>query len=171
MLARLSGAAAIAALAGCVVIPVPIVVPGSVQGPSAPARFVEAPAGAEGDVLRGINAERRAAGLAPLSWSGQLAAAARGHAGWMASTGQFSHTGAGGASARDRMAAQGYRGCDYAENIARGQPDATAVVRTWMNSPGHRANNLRRTSHEAGVGMVRGSRGPVWVVNFGAPCG
>ena len=28
-----------------------------------------------------------------------------------------------------------------------------------------------RLDDEAGAAMVRGSRGPVWVINFGAPCG
>ncbi|WP_290684791.1 MULTISPECIES: CAP domain-containing protein [unclassified Haematobacter] len=169
-LAPAFGLAGFLALSACIV-PVPIVVPGSSRGPSAPASYVTAPAGQAGDVLRLINAERESQGLHPLSWSDRLAASAADHAAWIASTGTFSHTGEGGSSARDRMAARGYRGCDYAENISRGQPDAQAVVRGWMLSPGHRANNLRRSSYEAGAAMVRSSRGPVWVINFGAPCG
>lgn len=164
------GLAGFLALAGCIV-PVPIVVPGSSRGPVATERFVSAPAGQPGDVVRLINAERESRGMQPLSWSDRLAASAADHAGWIAATGTFSHVGEGGSSAADRMAARGYRGCDYAENISRGQPDAQAVVRGWMLSPGHRANNLRGSSYEAGAAMVRGSRGPVWVINFGAPCG
>ncbi|KFI24963.1 hypothetical protein CG51_17035 [Haematobacter missouriensis] len=169
-LAPAFGLAGFLALSACIV-PVPIVVPGSSRGPSAPASYVTAPAGQAGDVLRLINAERENQGLHPLSWSDRLAASAADHAAWIASSGTFSHTGEGGSSARDRMAARDYWGCDYAENISRGQPDAQAVVRGWMLSPGHRANNLRRSSYEAGAAMVRGSRGPVWVINFGAPCG
>ena len=40
------------------------------------------------------------------------------------------------------------------ENIAAGQPDATAVVTSWMNSPGHKANILDKRYTGLGVGYV-----------------
>ena len=92
------GLAGFLALSACI-IPVPLVVPGSSRGPSAPASQVSAPAGQGGDVLRLINAEREREGLHPLSWSDRLAASAADHASWIASTGTFSHTGQGGSSA------------------------------------------------------------------------
>lgn len=54
------------------------------------------------------------------------------------------------------------------ENIAAGQPDATAVVSSWMNSPGHKANILDRRYTGLGVGYATGScYRTYWVQIFG----
>lgn len=42
----------------------------------------------------------------------------------------------------------------YAENIAAGQATPEAVMRTWMNSTGHRANILDPRFTDIGVGYV-----------------
>ncbi len=54
-----------------------------------------------------------------------------------------------------------------AENIARGQADARAVMEGWMNSEGHRANILNCDYKTIGIGVHEGSGGPWWVQNFG----
>ena len=46
------------------------------------------------------------------------------------------------------------------------------MVRLWMNSPGHKANILRRAYREIGVGVVTGtptgsSRGATYTTDFG----
>jgi len=51
------------------------------------------------------------------------------------------------------------------ENIAWNQANAKEVVRTWMNSDGHRANILNRRYSTIGVGMARGN-GPYWTQMF-----
>ncbi|WP_234461014.1 CAP domain-containing protein, partial [Streptomyces sp. MBT51] len=43
-----------------------------------------------------------------------------------------------------------------------------AVMESWMNSPGHRANILNCSFKEIGVGRQDSSGGPVWTQNFGA---
>ena len=54
------------------------------------------------------------------------------------------------------------------ENIAYGYPSGNAVVRGWMNSPGHRANILNRSYRLIAIGAVQ--RNGVWWVSqvFGA---
>jgi len=51
------------------------------------------------------------------------------------------------------------------ENIAYNQATAAAVVRSWMNSDGHRANILNRRYSAIGVGMAENG-GPYWTQMF-----
>ncbi|NBX75607.1 MAG: hypothetical protein EBQ92_03570 [Proteobacteria bacterium] len=51
------------------------------------------------------------------------------------------------------------------ENIAWNQANAREVVRSWMNSDGHRANILSRRYSAIGVGMAVGN-GPYWTQMF-----
>ena len=54
-----------------------------------------------------------------------------------------------------------------AENIAGGQPTPAAVVNSWMNSSGHRANILDGNLRKIGVGYARGGQyGTYWVQLF-----
>lgn len=68
-----------------------------------------------------------------------LSRAAQKHSASMAYQDFFNHTGADGSSPFDRIINEGYR-YSAAENIAAGQSTPEAVLRSWMNSPGHRAN-------------------------------
>jgi uncharacterized protein YkwD len=55
------------------------------------------------------------------------------------------------------------------ENIAYGYSSGKKVVNAWMNSSGHQANLLRKSSRYVGVGAVRDSDGTWWVAQvFGA---
>jgi uncharacterized protein YkwD len=54
-----------------------------------------------------------------------------------------------------------------AENIARGQQSPAAVMDSWMNSSGHRANILNCQLRTLGVGVATGSGGPWWTQLFG----
>ena len=53
-----------------------------------------------------------------------------------------------------------------AENIARGQADAAAVMDAWMDSAGHRANILDCSLTRLGVGIADGGGGPWWTQLF-----
>jgi uncharacterized protein YkwD len=139
--------------------------------------MIAAPAGAapaktseqalQTEVNRLTNIERTKRGCAALKVNAQLTAAARGHSGWMAQTGTFSHTGSAGSSFVARVKATGY-GQPSAENIAWGFPTAAAVVEGWMNSPGHRANILNCRSKSVGVGVVYSASGtPYYTQDFG----
>jgi uncharacterized protein YkwD len=86
-----------------------------------------------------INADRRAAGLPPLSWSGCLAGIAASWAGYMARTGVFQH---GPGVSQDFGCGLGSR--QTGENIAwmTGGPNDYQANTMFMNSPEHRANIL-----------------------------
>jgi uncharacterized protein YkwD len=119
------------------------------------------------EVLRLINAIRVGEGCAALKNVTALTAAAQGHSADMAANGYFDHTSKDGRSPFDRMRAAGYPN-GSAENIAAGQPNAAAVVGSWMASAGHRANILDCANRASGVGVARGgSYGVYWTHAFG----
>jgi uncharacterized protein YkwD len=71
-------------------------------------------------------------------------------------------------SVGDRLAACGYGGGGYGENIAFGFPSAESVMQGWLSSPGHRANIESPSFTAIGVGAARGSSGTMtWTQNFG----
>jgi uncharacterized protein YkwD len=115
-------------------------------------------AGLEAAIGDRINAIRAEHGLPPLRSNPALAAVAREHSRKMSRERFFAHEDPGGDSVADRLRAAGlgYRG--LGENIARSRnaPDpAAAAVEGWMASEGHRANILRDTFTETGVGVWR----------------
>ncbi|MEV6678831.1 CAP domain-containing protein [Streptomyces erythrochromogenes] len=124
---------------------------------------------AESAVLALVNKERAAAGCGALTSNPKLSAAARGYSDTMARAGVMSHTGPDGSTMTSRVEAAGYKWSNLGENIARGQADANAVMKAWMNSSGHRANILNCAFKEIGIGVHKGDGGPWWTQNFGAP--
>jgi uncharacterized protein YkwD len=55
-----------------------------------------------------------------------------------------------------------------AENIAYGQKTPEDVMKTWMNSYGHRSNILNSNFNQIGCGMSFSQNGRVyWCVCFG----
>ncbi|WP_309235732.1 CAP domain-containing protein [Streptomyces sp. TRM64462] len=98
--------------------------------------------------------------------SAELGALARAFSQDMAARDFFSHTDPDGDSPWDRAAQAGVEGLG-GENIARGQADAAAVMESWMNSEGHRANILNCDFTTLGVGVHFGDGGPWWTQNFG----
>ena len=127
-------------------------------------------------VVKLTNNERAKAGLPPLKLNNKLVNAAQDHSSDMAQDDFFSHTGADGSSIGDRVKGSGYQYSRTGENIAAGQPTPEAVVRGWMNSPGHRANILNPNYTEIGVGYeyLENDTGSVnynhyWTQVFGTP--
>ncbi|NEE22956.1 CAP domain-containing protein [Streptomyces sp. SID7499] len=131
--------------------------PGSVSG-----------GGPEAQVLSLVNKERAAAGCSPVTANDRLTRAADDYSDVMASSGVMSHTGPDGSTMTTRVEAAGYQWSTLGENIAQGQADAASVMKSWMNSPGHRANVLNCSFKELGVGVHFGDGGPWWTQNFGA---
>ncbi|MEU3413649.1 sigma-70 family RNA polymerase sigma factor [Streptomyces sp. NPDC006658] len=127
-----------------------------------------APAGTVAQVVALVNKERAAAGCGPVTEDPQLERAAQGHSDDMAARGFFDHANPDGAGPGERVTAAGYRWSTYGENIARGQQSPQAVMDSWMNSPGHRANILNCSFRNIGVGVHNGSGGPWWTQDFGA---
>ncbi|MGI5373162.1 sigma-70 family RNA polymerase sigma factor [Streptomyces sp. CA-251387] len=127
-----------------------------------------APTDTVGQVVALVNKERADAGCGPLTEDPLLNKAAQGHSDDMAARNFFDHTNPDGADPGQRITAAGYTWSTYGENIAQGQQTPEAVMDSWMNSPGHRANILNCSFKDIGVGIHDGSGGPWWTQNFGA---
>ncbi|WP_406384276.1 CAP domain-containing protein [Streptomyces sp. NBC_01618] len=137
---------------------------------SAPAaRRSAAPAAAtsaQAAVLALVNQERSKVDCSPVTASASLASLAQNFSDDMAARGFFDHTDPDGRTPWDRALDAGVQGLG-GENIARGQADAQAVMDTWMNSAGHRANILNCDYKTLGVGVHFGAGGPWWTQDFG----
>ncbi|MEU9984875.1 sigma-70 family RNA polymerase sigma factor [Streptomyces sp. NPDC050856] len=114
-----------------------------------------------------VNSERARNGCGPVRQNGLLDTAARRHSEDMDARDFFDHTDPDGVGPGERVTATGYRWSTYGENIARGQQSPSAVMRTWMDSPGHRANILNCSFKEIGVGVHEAPGGPWWTQVFG----
>ncbi|QYU68243.1 hypothetical protein J4558_26020 [Leptolyngbya sp. 15MV] len=102
-----------------------------------------------------------------------LVEAARDHSDWMIANDIFSHTGAGGSSAGDRMEAAGYvfaGAWSWGENLALrtgalSAGTAAALHDQLVLSPGHRTNLMADIFREVGLGLGEG----LW--DWGLPTG
>ena len=129
-----------------------------------------------------LNAERGKRELRPLAPNQRLARAADRHTDDMVKRGYFAHDSRNGDSFSDRIRDTGYLSkvstWVVGENIAWGSGElatADAIVRAWMNSPGHRANILNGRFLEIGIaltlGSPRGGSGATYATEFGAVTG
>ena len=120
-------------------------------------------------VIQSHNRYRQSAHLAPLAPSQRLRNAAQTHADYMARTRQMSHHENihGRQSVSERVTQAGYRWSAVAENVAAGQTTVDQVMRSWVNSPGHRHNMLNGNYRRIGVGITRGADNLLyWCVVF-----
>ena len=111
-----------------------------------------------------VNRERARRGLRRLETSRTLRRAAERHSADMVRRDYFSHVTPGGADLLDRIRATGLamasRTFTVGENLAWGAGSTgtpRSIVRMWMNSPGHRANILRRGFRRIGIGIASGA--------------
>jgi uncharacterized protein YkwD len=109
------------------------------------------------------NAERARHGLPRLRENARLRSAASRHSARMVGSHFFDHTTPAGLTMAARIRGTGYTSGAHAwsigENIAWGSgglATAAQIHRTWMNSPGHRANILQRSFREIGIGIAPG---------------
>jgi len=144
-----------------------------------PAPRAGAPAGAaapaaaatwQAQMLASINANRAAAGQAPLTRCGSLDRAAQAHTQDQAATNTMTHTGSDGSTIGPRANRAGYVGwTSLGENVAVGYTTVDAVMTGWMNSAGHRANLLNGGYTHVGVGLAYSASGRAyWTQDFGA---
>ncbi len=124
-------------------------------------------------IVRAVNEQRAAYGLPNLRISRTLSRSAQRHSVDQLRHDVLNHTSSDGTSFGRRLARTGhYRIAGEVIAFApRGaQSRARAVVRLWMQSPGHRAQVLNPAFRLVGVGRVRGllgrSRGTVVTVDF-----
>jgi len=138
---------------------------------------VQAQSGTPAGVLAEINGYRAANGLGPLVENVYLNIAAQNHVNWMAETGQYSHTGAGGSTYTDRALAAGYGeglGVRVTENWARGHQMTPyeVVHEMWKPSGIHNSQMLTTSYNEFGAGVALDGDGmTVYVVVFGIVTG
>ncbi|MFI5640277.1 CAP domain-containing protein [Streptomyces goshikiensis] len=120
----------------------------------------------EAAVVTLVNQERAQAGCGPVRANPPLATLASAFSKDMAVRGFFDHTDPDGNTPWARAQNAGIGGLG-GENIARGQGDAEAVMKAWMNSPGHKANILNCEFRTLGVGAYFADGGPWWTQDFG----
>ncbi len=115
------------------------------------------------DVLELVNEERAAAGLSPLSLDVNMTEQAMERAAQV--TLYFEHEFPNGDALLSKLmneypSAYGYTA---GENIALNQSSPSAVMNSWMNSTGHKANILNSNFTTIGIGYFEGG----WVQVFG----
>ena len=114
-----------------------------------------------------INEQRVAAGLSALEHDATLQQACDIRAAEIVT--KFSHTRPDGTSFYSVLSEVGFSSNGYGENIAAGQTAPTAVVNSWMNSSGHKANILKEGYTRGAIGYYydpTSSYGHYWVQIF-----
>jgi len=115
---------------------------------------------------------REFASAKPVRWSAALERAAVAHARDMAGRSVISHTGTDGSGPGQRVSRTGYGWIGVAENVAAGQRDADAVVKSWLNSSGHCANLMDGGFTETGFAFAadpKSELGIYWAQVFASP--
>ena len=119
---------------------------------------------AEKSVLTLTNRRRAAAGLRSLRWDSRLAGLARDRAGYMADTGEFSHTQSNGTDVFDMIVNAGIKWYGAGEIIAWNSAaaldySAAFAVQGWMGSPTHRSIVMSKDYNYVGFGLAISSSG------------
>lgn len=124
------------------------------------------------EMLATINSYRAENGLSALTIDARLVAAANVHSQDQATNCKMTHDGSDGSEPWDRMEAQGYDWTVAAENVAAGQTSVSAVMTSWWNSAGHRANILKDDVVNVGFALATNSAcseyETYWTQDFGA---
>lgn len=118
------------------------------------------------------NNMRQNRGLSKLCVHPALQKAARAHSRDMINRDYFSHNTKGSnRNPGQRLKGAGYNWRTYGENIGYNS-SSKAMMKAWINSPGHRSNILNKSFKEIGIGAVRGNyRGNntiMFTADFGA---
>lgn len=118
-------------------------------------------------VVELVNAERSKNGLKPLTMNTELSKVATVKSQDMAKNNYFDHNSPTYGSPFDMMKKFGISYKTAGENIAMGQTSPEQVMQGWMNSPGHRANILKASFTQIGVGVAKNSSGRLyWTQQF-----
>ena len=121
----------------------------------------------EQQVVNLVNAERAKAGLKPLKADWELARVARFKSEDMRDNRYFDHNSPIYGTPFQMMKSFGINYRSAGENIAAGQTTAESVMKSWMNSPGHKKNILSPSFTHIGVGYAKGgSYGHYWTQQF-----
>lgn len=121
----------------------------------------------ESEVVRYTNQYRQNNGLSSVTIDWQLSRVARYKSRDMRDKGYFSHNSPTYGSPFKMMRDFNISYTRASENIAAGQNSARSVVRSWMNSSGHRKNILDPNVTHIGVGYAEGgSYSTYWTQMF-----
>lgn len=121
----------------------------------------------EEEVIRLVNAARAQNGLPALTANWQLSRVARYKSQDFINRGYFAHNSPTYGTPFQMITSFGIPYTAAAENIAYGQKTAAAVMQSWLNSAGHRANILNGAYNQIGVGQAVDNRGtPYWTQMF-----
>jgi uncharacterized protein YkwD len=116
-----------------------------------------------------INSDRAAAGLPPVTWDEALARAARVYSEELARRQVVEHVSRESGNALDRIRRAGVHALMIRENVGRANSIADAQ-KSFMSSPGHRANVLARGVTRGAVGVALrkdgGGAGTVYVTQL-----
>ena len=126
-----------------------------------------------------LNAQRVRAGVAPLTENAQLQSAAEAQSLDMATRKFFEHRNPDGVQPAARIVRAGYPPILVGENLAWGEDwrsTPAEIVKSWMGSPGHRANLLESRYREIGIGLAYAAPQPqdvptqaaIYTTTFGA---
>lgn len=107
------------------------------------------------EILRLVNAERAAEGIAALTLDQSLVAGAQIRAVEIVTS--FSHTRPDGTTCFTALSGTGAVYQRAAENIAIGQTTPAQAVQAWMDSPSHRAALMSADYTRTGIGVVKSS--------------
>ena len=111
-----------------------------------------------------LNNARSVSGAGGVTHDARLANAAQAHAEDMLRNNYFSHEGLNGSTLGARVRAAGYTPGHVGENIAQGQQTEAEVFESWMNSSGHRKNNLNPKFNHFGLGTAGSGSQKRWVL-------
>jgi hypothetical protein len=112
-------------------------------------------------ILELTNAERQKEGAKPFKAERRLFIAARAHSENMARQQSLSHS-LDGKQPWDRVEKTGYSFSQLGENVAFNQKTPKAVLKSWMDSPGHRENILNKKYTEIGIGIAKAENGELY---------
>jgi uncharacterized protein YkwD len=130
------------------------------------------------ELINAVDGLRAAYGLAPYSVSSILMFTAQNQADFMASTGQVTHSGPGGATLTQRLLAAGYPldgdlslGGFRAENITSGNESISAesAVEAWMGDSLHQNTMLSPYLTEIGAGVALANGRAYLVIDCARP--
>jgi uncharacterized YkwD family protein/spore coat assembly protein SafA len=121
----------------------------------------------EQQVIDLVNRQRASAGLTQLKANWELSRVARYKSQDMINKKYFAHESPTYGSPFRMMETFGIKFSAAGENIAYGQKTPAEVMKSWMNSPGHKANIMSAVYNEIGVGAAKAANGTLyWTQQF-----
>ncbi|HJW83810.1 MAG TPA: SH3 domain-containing protein [Anaerolineae bacterium] len=127
-----------------------------------------APSDAVGELFNRINTLRAQNGLPPYVLNADLSRLAQTHSQYMADSGNITHRGADGATARQRIVGAGYGAGYSTENIYAGASLNDAWT-FWVDDPPHRDNLLNPVNTVIGIGIATRGTMTYYTTDFGVP--